>query len=106
MDRYVLVVAFVMLVVSTTAAQLAASSHPRLVGAAHERVAQALARVNGALLPEAYLHLTRSPNYLSSAPRKCATPLLAIPQDTRFRGKSQSRPSPLSYPTTRPRSRN
>jgi len=55
MDRYVLVVAFVMLVVSTTAAQLAASSHPRLVGAAHESVAKAVARVNGAVLTEADL---------------------------------------------------
>src|SRR5437899_12957139 len=44
-----------MLVVSTTAAQLAASSHPRLVGAAHESVAKAVARVNGAVLTEADL---------------------------------------------------
>src|SRR5437660_730994 len=55
MDRYVLVVAFVMLVVSTTAAQLAASARPPLVGAAHESVAKAVARVNGAVLTEADL---------------------------------------------------
>src|SRR5882672_6498041 len=54
MDRYLLIVAFAVLVVSTTAAQLAATSHTHLVQA-HEGVAKAVARVNGAVLTEADL---------------------------------------------------
>src|ERR1700756_4367628 len=55
MDHYILVAAFVMLVVSTTGAQLAATSHARFA-AAHESVAKAVARVNGTVLTEADLH--------------------------------------------------
>jgi peptidyl-prolyl cis-trans isomerase C len=52
MDRYIVMALFLMLVVSTTAAQLAATSHPRIVQSSQEREAKAVARVNGTVLTE------------------------------------------------------
>ena len=55
MDRYVVIVGFVMLVVSTTAAQLAATSRPRVPASTHVSLAKPVARINGAVLTEADL---------------------------------------------------
>src|ERR1700756_221410 len=55
MDRYVLIVGFVMLLVSTTAAQLAAASRPHVASSTRVRVAKPVARINGAVLTEADL---------------------------------------------------
>jgi parvulin-like peptidyl-prolyl isomerase len=55
MDRYVLIVGFVLLVVSTTAAQLTAASHPSVPASTQVSLAKPVARINGALLTEADL---------------------------------------------------
>jgi len=55
MDRYVLIVGFVMLVVSTTAAQLAAASHPGVPASTQISLAKPVVRINGAVLTEADL---------------------------------------------------
>src|SRR5215469_5208776 len=55
MDRYVLIATFVMLVVSTTAAQLAATSRPRVAASTLVGQAKVVARINGAELTEADL---------------------------------------------------
>ena len=55
MDRYVLIVGFVMLVVSTTAAQLAAVSHAHVPASTHISLAKPVVRINGAVLTEADL---------------------------------------------------
>ena len=52
MDRYIVMALFLMLVVSTTAAQLAATSHPRIVRSSQESEAKPVARINGAVLTE------------------------------------------------------
>jgi parvulin-like peptidyl-prolyl isomerase len=55
MDRYVVIVAFVMLVVSTTAAQLAATSRQHVSRSTSDRHSKAVARINGTVLTEADL---------------------------------------------------
>jgi parvulin-like peptidyl-prolyl isomerase len=55
MDRYVVILGFVMLVVSTTAAQLAATSRARVPASAHISAVRPVARINGAVLTEADL---------------------------------------------------
>lgn len=55
MDRYVLIIGFVMLLVSTTAAQLAAASGPHVASSTQVSVAKPVARINGAVLTEADL---------------------------------------------------
>jgi len=55
MDRYVLIVGFVMLVVSTTAAQLAATARPGVAASTQVSVAKPVARINGAVLTESDL---------------------------------------------------
>ena len=52
MDRYVLIVGFVMLVVSTTAAQLTVASHPRVPVSTQISLAKPVVRINGAVLTE------------------------------------------------------
>ena len=55
MDRYVVIVGFVMLVVSTTAAQLAATSRPPVSAPTLASPVKPVARINGAVLTEADL---------------------------------------------------
>jgi parvulin-like peptidyl-prolyl isomerase len=55
MDRYVVIIGFVMLVVSTTAAQLTAASSPRVSASTHASPVKPVARINGAVLTEADL---------------------------------------------------
>ena len=51
MDRYIVMALFLMLVVSTTAAQLAATSHPKIVQSSQES-GKPVARINGTVLTE------------------------------------------------------
>jgi len=55
MDRYLVIVGFVMLAVSTTAAQLAADSRQRVSASTHVSPVKPVARINGAVLTEADL---------------------------------------------------
>src|SRR5215475_596624 len=55
MDRYIVILGFVMLVASTTAAQLAATSRPSVPAATDVGLAKPVARINGAVLTEADL---------------------------------------------------
>ena len=52
MDRLMVTALFLMLVVSTTAAQLAATSHPKVLRSTHETDSKPVARINGAVLTE------------------------------------------------------
>src|SRR5215475_8776022 len=55
MDRYIVILGFLMLVASTTAAQLAATSRPSVPAATDVGLAKPVARINGAVLTEADL---------------------------------------------------
>lgn len=52
MDRYIVMALFLMLAVSTTAAQLAATSQPRIVRSSQDNTSKPVARINGTVLTE------------------------------------------------------